>query len=326
MARPLRIESAGGIYHVFSRGNYRTAVFRSDRTKMAFLRCLGEACERTGWRIHAWCIMSNHYHLAVATPGANLVDGMHWLLGTFATRFNRFRQERGHVFQGRYKSIIVESNEGLGPLCHYIHLNPVRAGLCDVPTLARYRWTSLPWISRGSASPAWYDGQPALSHAGDLSPTAAGRQRYLAYLGWLAEDEPARKAQRFESMSKGWIIGTQQFSQAMMEVHRGLAARGREGPSDLQLAREAHWTATLAEELPKLGRARSELGSTGKSAEWKLRLAVVLRARTTVTNRWLGAQLHLGVRDEVSRKLSVWQRKNAGKETDGDGPTTDHIR
>ncbi|MEO6874673.1 MAG: transposase [Opitutaceae bacterium] len=326
MARPLRMESVGGVYHVLSRGNYRSAVFRSDRTKEAFLRCLGEACVRTGWRIHAWCIMSNHYHLAISTPDSNLVDGMHWLLGTFATRFNQFRQERGHVFQGRYKSFIVEANEGLGPLCHYIHLNPVRAGLCDVPTLARYRWTSLRWLSQGSGASAWYDGQPALVHAGGLRRTGAGMRLYLAYLAWLAEDEPARKRLRFESMSKGWIIGTQQFAQAMMEAHRGLATRGLERTSDLQAAREARWAELLAEELIKIGRGTADLASTGKSVEWKLRLACVLRARTTVTNRWLGAQLHLGVRDEVSRKLSTWRRRTAGKETESDGSTTDHIR
>ena len=73
--------------------------------------------------------MSNHYHLAISTPRANLIEGMKWLQGTFATRFNRFRNERGHLFQGRYKSLVVEPEVGLGPLCHYIHLNPVQAGL-----------------------------------------------------------------------------------------------------------------------------------------------------------------------------------------------------
>ena len=141
MARPLRMESEAGVYHVLDRGNYRTPIFRADKTKAAFLKCLGEACARTGWLIHAWTVMSNHYHLALSTPRANLVDGMHWLQGTFANRFNRFRDERGHVFQGRYKSLIVDPSEGLGPLCHYIHLNPVRAHLCDVASLDNYPWT-----------------------------------------------------------------------------------------------------------------------------------------------------------------------------------------
>src|SRR5450432_1744377 len=135
MARPLRLESADGVYHVLNRGNYRAAIFRTQKTKQAFLQCLDEACRKTRWRVHAWCLMSNHFHLAVATPEANLVDGMRWLQGTFATRFNRLRSERGHLFQGRYKSLVVDPDGVLGPLCHYIHLNPVRAKLCTVAEL-----------------------------------------------------------------------------------------------------------------------------------------------------------------------------------------------
>src|SRR4051812_42669619 len=126
MARTLRMESEAGVYHVLNRGNYRTDVFRDDKTKAAFLKCVLEACARTGWLLHAWCIMSNHYHLAISTPRANLVDGMRWLMGTFAVRFNLFRAEHGHMFQGRYKSLVVDPQGGLGPLSHYIHLNPVR--------------------------------------------------------------------------------------------------------------------------------------------------------------------------------------------------------
>lgn len=99
MARPLRMEAESGVYHVLNRGNYRTDIFRSDKAKLAFLKCLGEACAKTGWVVHAWCLMSNHYHLAVTTPGANLVDGMRWLQGTFSTRFNRMRNERATSFR-----------------------------------------------------------------------------------------------------------------------------------------------------------------------------------------------------------------------------------
>jgi putative transposase len=79
MARPLRMESEAGVYHVINRGNYRADIFRSEKAKTAFLTCLNEACGQTGWRVHAWCLMSNHYHLAISTPQANLVEGMRWL-------------------------------------------------------------------------------------------------------------------------------------------------------------------------------------------------------------------------------------------------------
>jgi putative transposase len=170
MPRRMRLESEAGVYHVINRGNYRAPLFRSARARQAFLRCVGEACARTGWRVHAWCIMSNHYHLAISTPRANLVEGMGWLQGAFANRFNRFRREHGHLFQGRYKSLVVEPDEGLGPVCHYIHLNPARARLCPPPGLRQYPWTSVRWILDPSLRPAWFDPAPALRHAGAGRP------------------------------------------------------------------------------------------------------------------------------------------------------------
>ena len=110
------------MYHVLNRGNYRSWIFEDEGAKSSFEKCLFEACERSGWILHAYCVMGNHYHLAIETPLGNLSSGMKWLQGVFATRYNRFRKERGHLFQGRYKSILVEGGERLAWLCHYIHL------------------------------------------------------------------------------------------------------------------------------------------------------------------------------------------------------------
>jgi putative transposase len=303
------MESEAGVYHVLNRGNYRTDIFRSDKAKAAFLKCLGEACQQTGWQVHAWCLMTNHYHLAVSTPGANLVDGMRWLQGTFSTRFNRMRQERGHLFQGRYKSLLVDPDGGLGPLCHYIHLNPVRARLRPVSDLPGYPWTSLRWLMEPKGRPAWYQPQPALEHAGELADTPAGRGKYLAYLAWLAEDEPARKAQRFEAMSKGWIIGTPRFAQTMLKEHQGLVGQGRRMAAATQATREALWQEELTAHLRKLRRTPADLATERKSARWKVALAAALKTRTTATNRWLGTALHMGGLHEVSRQVSAWHRQ-----------------
>ena len=309
MARPLRLESEDGVYHVLNRGNYRADIFRSEKAKAAFLKCLGEVCEKTGWRVHAWCLMSNHYHLAVSTPQANLVEGMRWLQGTFATRFNRLRQERGHLFQGRYKSLVVDPDDGLGPLCHYIHLNPVRARLCPVAGLPAQRWTSMGWLMEAKQRPPWYDPQPALVHAGGLSDTPAGRRKYLEYLAWLTDDEPARKKQRFAEMSKGWVIGTGQFTKALVRENRTLAGHGRRRAAEMQETREAVWQEELAVVLRKLRRKPEELATTGKSVDWKLAAAAALKVRTTVTNRWLATTLHMGNLHEVSRKVGAWARQ-----------------
>src|SRR5512147_1697273 len=103
MARKLRLEFPGACYHVINRGNYRADIFKTEGAKAAFEACLFEACEKSNWVLHAYVLMSNHYHLALETPDGNLVAGMQWLQATFANRFNKLRGERGHLFQGRYK-------------------------------------------------------------------------------------------------------------------------------------------------------------------------------------------------------------------------------
>ena len=108
MPGSLRIEYPDAIYHVINRGNYRHDVFGVDGSKLVFEETLFAACQRTGWRLHAYCLLDNHYHLALQTPDANLAVGMQWLQSTFANRFNRLVKQRGHVFQGRYKSLVVE--------------------------------------------------------------------------------------------------------------------------------------------------------------------------------------------------------------------------
>ena len=106
---------------MLNRGNYRQWIFKDDRAKETFVRTLFEACERAGWVLHGYCIMSNHYHLALETPDGNLSEGMRWLQSVFARRFNSFRKESGHLFQGRFKSLTVENETCLGWLGHYIH-------------------------------------------------------------------------------------------------------------------------------------------------------------------------------------------------------------
>ena len=110
------------------------------QTGKKFENALFEACESCGWMLHAYVIMSNHYHLALETPKGNLVEGMRWLQGTFGNRFNKFTGERGHVFQGRYKALVVEPGRSLVGLVNYIHLNPVRAKLLDLARRKKVRY------------------------------------------------------------------------------------------------------------------------------------------------------------------------------------------
>lgn len=309
MARPIRLEEKGGLYHVLNRGNYRTDIFATEGAKQAFLRTLDETCEKTGWVVHAWALMSNHYHLAVETPRANLVDGMRHLQGVFATRFNRLRHENGHIFQGRYKSLVVESGEPLGALCHYIHLNPVRAGICTSSGLADWPWTSIYWLKRARLRPSWWSPVDALLAAGDLRDTAAGRRRYLDYLAWLAEDELARKELKFETMSRGWVIGSKQFKKDLLEDQQEKRGYVRESAAELKMVLEESWSAHVRGLLKRVKRTERDLRSSKKSESWKVGLAVAMKTQTTATNRWLGENLNMGSLYEVSRLTSRWMNQ-----------------
>lgn len=140
MARPLRIDFPGGIYHVTSRGNAKAEIFCDDADRRAFLEVVADSVERFNWLCHAYCLMANHYHLLIETPEGNLSQGMRQINSVYSQRFNRRHGRVGHLFQGRFKSILVDRQAYLLELCRYIVLNPVRAGIVDDP--AKYPWSS----------------------------------------------------------------------------------------------------------------------------------------------------------------------------------------
>ena len=129
MSRPLRLEIAGGLYHVTSRGDRREDIYHDDTDRLTWLAILAQTCERFNWQIHAWCQMNNHYHLIVETVEGNLSAGMRQLNGVYTQTVNRRHHRSGHVFQGRYKGILVERDSYLLELSRYVVLNPVRAGM-----------------------------------------------------------------------------------------------------------------------------------------------------------------------------------------------------
>lgn len=140
MARPLRIEFPGAVYHVTSRGNARQAIFIDDEDRGRFFNVLSIVVERFNWLCHAYCLMGNHYHLLIETLNGNLSKGMRELNGVYTQGFNRRHRQVGHLFQGRYKAIIVEKDNHLLSLCRYVVLNPVRVGLVKRPE--QWRWSS----------------------------------------------------------------------------------------------------------------------------------------------------------------------------------------
>ena len=147
MGRKLRVEYPGAVYHVMNRGDRREAIFLDDLDRRRFVESLAQCCGRSGWQVHAYCLMSNHFHLVVETPQPNLVMGMKWLLGTYTARFNRRHKLFGHLFSGRYKSQVVDGsgNGYLKTACDYVHLNPARAALLKPEeALGKFPWSSWP--------------------------------------------------------------------------------------------------------------------------------------------------------------------------------------
>ena len=142
MARPLRIEYPGAIYHVTSRGNARQSIFIDDVDRQVFLEVLGNVVEKYNWLCHAFCLLDNHYHILVETQDPNLSLGMRQLNGVYTQKVNIRHHRVGHLFQGRYKAILVEKSEYLLELCRYIVLNPVRAGMVREPK--QWQWSSYP--------------------------------------------------------------------------------------------------------------------------------------------------------------------------------------
>ena len=140
MARPLRLEFSGALYHVTSRGDGREAIFLADGDRKLFLDVFAGVSERFNWVLHAYCLMTNHYHLLVETPDANLSKGMRQLNGVYTQRFNRTYNRSGHVFQGRYKAILAQKEAYLLELARYVVLNPVRARM--VRTAAEWPWSN----------------------------------------------------------------------------------------------------------------------------------------------------------------------------------------
>lgn len=173
MSRPLRLELAGGVYHVTSRGDGREDIYLSDADRQAWLEVFGQVCKRFNWVCHAWCQMTNHYHILIETPEANLAQGMRQLNGVYTQRFNRAHGRVGHVFQGRYKAILVERDSYLLELARYVVLNPLRAGM--VKRLETWPWSSYLATCGQAPVPEWLQADWILAQFGRQRASAIGK-------------------------------------------------------------------------------------------------------------------------------------------------------
>ena len=201
MARPLRIEFEGALYHVTSRGNARQPIFLNDNDRNNFINILADVVERYRWVCHAYCLMDNHYHLVVETPEANLSRGMRQLNGVYTQTFNRSHGRIGHLFQGRYKAILVEKESYLLELARYVVLNPVRAGLVSHP--GEWKWSSY------LATVGEEDPLPFLTVDWILGQFSESRlEAQKAYRNFVAEGKGIRL---WDELERGLFLGSEDF-------------------------------------------------------------------------------------------------------------------
>jgi putative transposase len=306
MGRKLRVQYSGAIYHLMNRGDRREEIFRDDTDRECFLTTLGQACEKTGWQVHAYCLMSNHFHLVAETPRPNLVEGMKWFLGTYTGRFNRRHKLFGHVFSGRYKALIVDQS-GTGYLktvCNYVHLNPVRAKLlAPEQALQAYRWSSWPdYLKRPGRRREWLRVDRLLGEYRIPRDTAAGR-RYLEKC--LEERRAGEEGRDYRGIRRGWFLGDKAMKAALLEdMKSGLGEnhRGEEvWESALQQAESV-----VAEELKGLGWREDQLERRRKGDTGKARIARRLRTETTMSLKWIAERLCMGSASMVKHCLQSW--------------------
>jgi len=308
MARKQRLESSDGLYHIINRGNYRSLIFESEGARSAFEKTLFEACERNSWELLAYCILSNHYHLCIATPHGNLSEGMRWLQATYATRFNRLRKEQGHLFQGRFKSLIVEPGKHLTTLIDYIHLNPCRAGLENPQCIGHYPWSSLfhfPKIKKRSKvlEPKW------ISYLAIMDDSRGGWIRYLNSLKLKLQDNPEEIAKVKKLMNRGWCIGSQSYKKALASDYLEKVGILRLEHNELKEFNWLQWDQYLKKALLWLGKDDVDIVKSKYTEDWKLAIACKMKRETSVSNQWLSEQLQMGVPNGVSSTCGRYHRE-----------------
>ena len=214
MARPLRIQFPGAFYHVTSRGNERKAIFKSDRDRQRFLSYCESVHERYGAKIHVFCLMDTHYHLLLETPRGNLSQVLHHLNGAYTTYYNVKRRRSGHLFQGRYRALLVEMEAYGQELSRYIHLNPFRAGLVKAPE--DHPWSSYPAYVGLKRKPSWLETRLILSYFCRDQGTAQKKYRVFVEEGLEA---PIRNP--LKGVYASTFLGSQDFIDRVWKRKKG---------------------------------------------------------------------------------------------------------
>ena len=295
MPRPTHRESTAAIIHVFSRGNYKAPIFATEGAKEAFLITLKQAIRRCGWEVYAYAIMPNHFHLLLRTPRGNLSIGMQWLLSTFATRFNHYRKESGHVFQGRYRYVVAPTLTAAARMFDYVHLNHIRKSLCDLQTLEDSRDNSL-YLLRRTSERSPFSLELGLTRFTGYGDDTEGHHAYVRKLMRVLANDPdgalARVAMQGLSEAPGVVTA------APSPLEAGLTQ------AEIRAIDERHRDECLHAALSSAGKDQTDILADAKGAQWKARIALLLSQHTTASTGWIADKLNMGTPGHVRKILS----------------------
>lgn len=312
MARPLRFQYPGAVYHLMARGDGGKRIFLDQGDHYSFLHWLAQVCGSHGWKIHAWVLMANHFHLLLETPEPNLSVGMRVLLSTYSQAWNSRHQRHGHVFQGRYKAIPV-TGDGVASsyyfkiVADYIHLNPARAQLAGGPhgKLTSYPWSSLRHYAKGDPPP-WME----LNRVLDAFQLGHERRGRTAYVEWLearaATDDGKIDEAAMQALRNGWYLGEESFKNKLLgmvdKAKANIRKRGHHSGGAITAHNELEAERIVQVMTTHLGLPSeiSELAKLKKGHPHKATCAALLRLHTATENHWIACRLAMGASSYVS--------------------------
>lgn len=303
MPRPLRIEYPGALYHLMSRGDRREDIFVDAVDRECFLELLSQACAKTGWEVHAYCLMTNHWHAVVETPQANLSLGMRWLLGTYTQKFNRRHRQWGHLFGGRYKAqLIDERSRGyLAQACNYVHLNPGRARMLKPgAALESYPWSSYAAYLHPRLRREWLRVDRLLGEHGLERDTAANRREFARRMAAMC---PVDLAGENRPLRRGWKLGAEDFLDHLVDKITK-EDKGTEPARDRREVDHILAQRLAADCLREVGWKLCDLEKNRKGDPVKVEIARQLRAQTPMTREWIAQHLRMGSAGYLSQLLA----------------------
>ena len=319
MARSVRIQYEGAVYHVMCRGDRREAIFADDADRAMFVATLAEMCGRTGMVVHSYVLMDNHYHLLLETPEGNLVAGMKWFQGSYTQRFNARHRLRGHLFQGRYKAIPVEAGQGdyFQVASDYIHLNPLRAGLAGRggAGLLDYRWSSYPAFVKEGRLPRWLSREMVFASLGLPDEGGGSRRRFRGRMTERAREISGKaatteEAEKWRDLRRGWFLGGDDFRERLMKL-ASAAVAGRKRSSyrgeGLRGHDEREARKLLKMGIERLGLNTMDIARARKTNAKKQALAWLVKSRATVSDEWICERLNMGHRSNISRAVRAFR-------------------